>query len=160
MTLALWAGDVSIALQKPAGSLKMGDKPVFDSIVVNQSGQSLDGIVLYLSLVNLDKGKEHPVDLEDWSAQKAVHIDRLKPGASYTGKWPMRLIQSGHYGLFVTAVLPGSDSPVTSPIVHFDISPKKTVVPARIWPVALGMPALILIFMGFLWIRRRKADGL
>ena len=156
MTLVLWAQDVSLTLKKPSGVLKMGDKPTFDSQLINNGNKPLEGIVLYLSLVNLDKGKEHPVDLEDWSAQKAVHINKLKSGKIYPEQWPMRLIQSGHYGLFVTAVLPDSNIPVTSKIIHFNVAPKKTVVPSRIWPVALGMPFFILLLMAFLWIRRKK----
>jgi len=156
MTLALMAQDVSITLNKPSGTLKMGNKPIFDSQLINNGNKPLEGIVLYLSLVNLDKGKEYPVDLEDWSAQKAAHISILKPGKTYLEKWPMRLIQSGHYGLFVTAVFPDRNIPVISKIVHFNIAPKKTVVPSRIWPVALGMPLALLLLMTFLWARRKK----
>jgi len=156
LSISLFAQNVSIALQKPHGALKMGDKPIFSSQLVNQSNKPLEGVVLYLSLVNLDKGQEYPVDLEDWSAQKAEHIDTLQSGRSYQVQWSMRLIQSGHYGIFVTAVLPYSDKPATSRIIHFDITPKKTVVPERIWFVALGMPLTILGLMGFLWMRRRK----
>jgi hypothetical protein len=155
-TIVSWGQPVSITLHQPSGTMKMGDKPIFFSEIVNHGQKPLMGIVLYLSLVNLDKGKEHPVDLEDWSAQKAVHIDMLQSSETFRTTWPMRLIQSGRYDLFVTAVLPERDMPVTSKIVHFDIAPKKTIVPSRIWPVALGMPLMILLIMLFIRIKRGR----
>lgn len=154
----LSAVELDLSLEKPSVAMTMGDKPVFTSVLQNRSTQPVVGTVLYLSLVNLDKGQEHPVDLEDWSAQKAVHIDRLECNASFVSQWPMRLIQSGRYGVFVTAVLPQETQPVTSSIVHFDIQPKKTIVPSRIWPVAIGVPLLILLLMGAARYQRRRHD--
>jgi hypothetical protein len=77
------AGDgpaLRVSLQAPAGILKMGDTPHFLGAVTNLGPQPAQGLVVYLSLVSLAPGDEHPVDLEDWSAQKAVRIDRLNPG--------------------------------------------------------------------------------
>ncbi|HGZ69834.1 MAG TPA: hypothetical protein ENK74_00355 [Nitratifractor sp.] len=157
LVFALHAQNISVDFKakSPTNTLQMGDKPTFHSIVKNNSGTLLKGTVLYLSLVNLDKGKEHPVDLEDWAAQKAVHISSLPAKGEHQTDWSIRLINSGHYGLFVTAVLPGSNMPVTSAIVHFNVAAKKTVVPSRILPVAIGVPLLIIFIMIALWWRRR-----
>lgn len=158
MSFSLYAQSVSIDFKAEnlSKTLQMGDKPIFYSTITNNSKSELKGVVLYLSLVNLDKGKEHPVDLEDWAAQKAVHISSLSIKGVYQTNWTIRLINSGHYGLFVTAVLPGSNKPLTSSIVHFYVAPKKTVVPSRILPVAIGVPFIIIFVMIILWWRRRK----
>ena len=37
-------------------------------------------MIAWLSLVQVDLGKEQPVDLEDWSAHKVVTIASLAPG--------------------------------------------------------------------------------
>jgi len=144
------AGDgpaLNVTLQAPAGVLKMGDTPNFLGAVTNLSRQPAQGLVVYLSLVSLAPGDEHPVDLEDWSAQKAVRLDLLNPGASDYRHWGMRLIAAGKYGVVLTVVDPRENRPIVSDLVPFEIKPKATLIAGRVLPVALGEPLLIL----FLW---------
>jgi hypothetical protein len=148
---------IQVSVLSPNGELKMGDRPVFKGVVKNTGGQSLKGLVVYLSLVSLKPGHEHPVDLEDWSAQKAVRIDQLAPGETYRQGWPMRLIQAGRFGVALTVVDPLENRPVVSKLVPFDIQSKSTIASSRILPVALGEPLLLLISLGlFHWIRIRS----
>jgi hypothetical protein len=148
---------IQVSIQAPTGASKMGDRPVFKGVVKNTGGHSLKGLVVYLSLVSLKPGHEHPVDLEDWSAQKAVRIDQLAPGKTYRQGWPMRLIQAGRFGVTLTVVDPLENRPVVSDLVPFDIQTKPTIASSRILPVALGEPLLLLIFFGlFHWIRARS----
>ena len=47
------------------------------------ANKAIDGVIAWISLVQVDKGKEQPVDLEDWSAHKAVSAEQmLLPGAT------------------------------------------------------------------------------
>jgi hypothetical protein len=148
---------IQVSLQAPKGALKMGDKPVFKGVVKNTGRHSLKGLVVYLSLVSLKPGHEHPVDLEDWSAQKAVRIDQLAPGETHRQSWSMRLIQAGRFGVALTVVDPLENRPVVSNLVPFDIHTKPTIASSRILPVALGEPLLLLISFGlFHWIRTRS----
>lgn len=73
------AGLIFVSLKAPAGPLQMGDVPVFTGKVTNQGTKTLNSLVIYLSLVSLMPGREHPVDLEDWSAQKAIRLNHLPP---------------------------------------------------------------------------------
>jgi hypothetical protein len=149
---------IQVSLQAPKSALKMGDRPVFKGVVKNLGRHSLKGLVVYLSLVSLKPGHEHPVDLEDWSAQKAVRIDQLAPGETYRQGWPMRLIQAGRFGVALTVVDPLENRPVVSDLVPFDIHPKPTIASSRILLVAVGEPLLLLISFGlFHWIRTRSA---
>ena len=110
-----WSGDsapLRVILQPPSGSLKMGDTPSFRGMVTNPGGQPVNGLVVYLSLVSLRPGYEQPVDLEDWSAQKSLRINRLDPGATVTQNWNMRLIQAGKFGVALTVVNPRENRPV------------------------------------------------
>lgn len=145
---------VEINLERPTGTMKMGDTPVFVGTVKNIGRQPLKGLVVYLSLVSLKSGDEHPVDLEDWSAQKAVRINQLLPGETNTQKWGMRLIQSGRYGIALTVVDPQKKRPIVSDLMSFEISPKPTLSSSRILPVAIGEPLLIIIFLGVARIAR------
>ena len=148
---------IQVSIQAPKAALKMGDKPVFNGTVKNTGQHNLKGLVVYLSLVSLKPGHEHPVDLEDWSAQKTVRIDHLAPGETHRQGWPMRLIQAGRFGVTLTVVDPFENRPVVSDLVSFDIHTKPALASSRILPVALGEPLLLLISFGlFNWIRIRS----
>ncbi|HKJ30856.1 MAG TPA: hypothetical protein VKA34_03470 [Balneolales bacterium] len=148
---------IQVAIKDPAGPLKMGARPVFKGVVKNTGPRNLEGLVVYLSLVDLKPGHEHPVDLEDWSAQKAVRVDQLAPGRIHTQDWPMRLIQAGRFGVALTVVDPREKRPIVSDLVPFEIQPKPTVVSGRIFPVAIGEPLLLLALLGLIhWIRSRS----
>lgn len=138
---------VQVTLYPPQTTLKMGDVPAFEGEVKNTSEETLKGLVVYLSLVSLEKGNEHPVDLEDWSAQGAVRIERLLPGEVNRQQWPMRLISSGRFALALTVVEAGTTKPVISDLVEFNVLPKKLISSSRILPVAIGEPLLILILI-------------
>jgi hypothetical protein len=148
---------ILVVIQRPAGSLKMGDQPVFKGVVKNTGQRNLQGLVVYLSLVALKPRHEHPVDLEDWSAQNAVRVDQLAPGRIHTQDWPMRLIQAGRFGVALTVVDPHEKRPIVSDLVPFEIQPKPTVVSDRIFPIAIGEPLLLLMLLGLIhWIRSRS----
>lgn len=156
-----WAGDgpsLQVTLKPPAGILKMGDTPTFLGAVTNLGPQTIQGLVVYLSLVSLEPGNEQPVDLEDWSAQKAVRISQLPSGTTNSQKWNMRLIGAGKYGVTLTVVNPKENLPVISELIPFDIMPKPTLVAGRILPVAIGEPFLILSFLGLLGFSRWKLN--
>ena len=148
---------IQVSIQAPTGALKMGNRPVFKGVVKNTGQRNLQGLLVYLSLVDLKPGYEHPVDLEDWSAQKAVRVDQLAPGRTHRQDWPMRLIQAGRFGVTLTVVDPLENRPVVSDLVLFDIQTKPIVASSRILPVAVGEPLLLLILFGlFHWIRSRS----
>lgn len=148
---------IEVGLERPTGTMKMGDTPAFIGTVTNIGKQPLAGLVVYLSLVSLEPGNEQPVDLEDWSAQKAVRINLLSPGEINSQKWGMRLIQSGKYGIALTVVDPQEKRPIVSDLVPFDVHPKPTLASSRILPVAIGEPFLLLTLLGALGaIRTRR----
>jgi len=155
-----------VSLQAPAGALKMGDTPNFLGAVTNLGRQPAQGLVVYLSLVSLAPGHEHPVDLEDWSAQKAVRLDRLNPGATDFRNWGMRLIAAGKYGVALTVVDPREPRPIVSDLVPFEIQPKATLVAGRVLLVAIGEPLLIILLLGGIFFynsrsyHKHKKEGL
>lgn len=145
--LASASGPLGVVLERPVGTMKMGDTPSFIGTITNNGQQPLEGLVVYLSLVSLKPGNEHPVDLEDWSAQKAVRIDRLSPGKSITQTWGMRLIQAGKFAVALTVVDPQKTQPIVSDLVPFEIDPKPMIASTRILPVAIGEPLLLLALL-------------
>src|SRR5689334_12341621 len=93
-TPAAFASPVSITMQSAAGnpaSPQMGDNLSFHTVIRNDGTAPVDGLIAWISLVQVDKGKEQPVDLEDWSAHKAVTAATLGPGGTIETDWAMRL---------------------------------------------------------------------
>ena len=133
---------------------RMGDRLAFSSSIRNTGATPVEGLIAWLSLVQVDRGHEQPVDLEDWSAHKAIAVASLAPGAAVTTNWPMRLIQSGQYRVVVSAVSRAGAALTPSRFVDFTVAPKPVVESGRVLPVALGVPALLV---GGLLLRRRRS---
>ena len=151
------AADLSVDLRPSSGnpaSPEMGDHLRFHSVIRNDSTAPVDGLIAWISLVQVDKGKEQPVDLEDWSAHKAVTSKSLAPGKTIETDWPMRLIQAGHYRVVVSAVSRGGAALTASPFADFMVRQKPVVESQRVLPVAIGLP--LLIGAAMLWRRRRR----
>lgn len=141
-------------------SPQMGDHLKFETVISNTDQQAHSGIIAWLSLVQVDKGHEQPVDLEDWSAHKAITHKQLKPGEQIKTSWPMRLIQPGHYRVVVSAVRRGGMTLTPSSFVDFKVRTKPVVESVRVLPVAFGVPALLLAGFGAMaWQCRRGRSG-
>lgn len=134
-------------------SPQMGDHLAFSTVIRNDGSVPMDGVIAWIGLVQTDRGKEQPVDLEDWSAHKAVTAAGLAPGQAIQTDWPMRLIQSGHYRVVVSAASRSGTKLAASPFVDFTVRTKPVVESGRVLPVALGMP---LLLGGLLTLRRRR----
>ncbi len=157
-SLAAAAAPLSISLapavSNPA-SPQMGDNLSFHTVIRNGDTAPVEGLIAWLSLVQVDPGKEQPVDLEDWSAHKAVTTAALAPGASIETDWPMRLIQAGHYRVVVSAASRDGAALTASPFADFTVRQKPVVESRRVLPIALGIPLLIGVSM----FRRRRRHG-
>ena len=127
----------------------MGDHLQFWSTITNKGATPIKGLVAWISLVEIDPGNEQPVDLEDWSAHKAVTGANLKPGESLRSDWPVRLIKSGDYRVVVSVTDRLGHEVYTSPTVQFHVRQKPVLQARRVLPVALGIPLLLFGLMVF-----------
>jgi hypothetical protein len=160
---AAQAAGLEIALTPDPGNPaapRMGDRVAFHSVIRNTGATPIHGLTAWLGLVETTPGHEQPVDLEDWSAHKAVTAPVLAPGRATTVEWPVRLIRSGDYRVVISAAARDAAGVVTSPVVDFRVAPKPVVESRRILPVALGVPALLAIWLAGLGLRRRVKHGL
>jgi len=139
----------------------MGDHLRFWSTITNTGTTPVEGLVAWISLVEIDPGDEQPVDLEDWSAHKAVTGATLAPGQPLRTDWPMRLIKGGDYRVVVSVTDRGSSRVVTSPTLQFHVRQKAVLQTGRVLPVAVGVPLLIIGLMVFNKARqpRKNAQG-
>lgn len=127
----------------------MGDHMYFHSIISNQTGKPIEGLVGWISLVEVDKGNEQPVDLEDWSAHKAITGSTLSPIIPIETRWPMRLIKSGDYRVVISATDRTQNKVYTSDMLQFHVDSKAVISSSRILPVAIGVPLLLLALIGY-----------
>jgi hypothetical protein len=134
---------------------KMGDVIEFESNVTNNGTVSLKGLVVYISLIKVTEGQEIPMDLEDWSAQKADKIDLLNPNDSASSKWSMRLIDSGDYVVYMTVVDKNRETPIVSEVAELKIARRQQLNPNNVLPIAFGMPILIILTFLSIGIYRR-----
>jgi hypothetical protein len=74
------------------------------------------GVIAYISLVSVAGGREAPIELEDWSADKAGRIDSLLPHEACEVKRSMRLIDSGSDVEYVTVAARNSETPASSTV--------------------------------------------
>jgi hypothetical protein len=149
------AADLSVDLAPDPNnppSPRMGDNLSFHSVIRNTGATAVDGIIAWLSLVQIDPGREQPVDLEDWSAHKAVTATALTSGQTLEADWPLRLIQAGTYRIVVSVASRESGDLVASPFADFTVRERPVVESERVLPVAIGLP--LLIAAALLWRRR------
>ncbi len=125
----------------------MGDHLRFWSTITNTGTNTIEGLVAWISLVEVDAGNEQPVDLEDWSALKAVTGASLAVGQSLRTDWPMRLINGGDYRVVVSVTDRGGRQVYTSPTVQFHVQRKPLLQAGRVVPVAGAIPLLIIGLM-------------
>ncbi len=134
-------------------SPRMGDHLSFHTTIRNIGAAPVQDVVGWLNVVQTDAGQQQPVGLEDWSAQQAVAVARLDPGATIETDWPMRLIAPGHYRAVITAAAGDGGALAASPLLDFAVRTKPVVESARVLPVALGIPFLL---GGLLLVRLRR----
>jgi hypothetical protein len=154
---------LTLSLRQDAGNAAapiMGDHLRFWSTITNKGSRPLEGLVAWISLVEIDPGNEQPVDLEDWSAHKAVTGAALGPGQSLQTDWPMRLIKGGDYRVVISATDRNSRIVFTSPTIEFHVRQKAVLQPGRILPVAICLPLLLVGLLAFNEARRRHRRDL
>lgn len=122
---------------------RMGDRLVFHSMVANHRTVAAPGVVVWLTLLRLDAGHEQAMDLEDWSADKALSLDQLPSATVARRKWTLRLISPGTYRVLVSAATRDAPVPAIAASEVFTVASKSVVESARVLPVALGIPLVL-----------------
>jgi hypothetical protein len=130
-----------------------GDYVIVEGTITNIGDKPLNDLVTYLSLV--DNGTKLPVDLEDWSAEKGLHIGTIDAGQILPLSWKIHLVKAGTYLLIIISEAAGYDLPKTSGIVQFIVAPKVNLNPGEVLPAALGTPVVLICVLLLLAHRRR-----
>ena len=130
-----------------------------DGEITNSTMQPIRDVTTYLSLV--DNENNLPVDLEDWSAEKGVHMPSIASGKTMPFNFKIHFVKAGEYSLLLIATTKNSETPFVSSMVHFHVSPKINLNPGKILPVAIGMPFLLLLLLSSInFIRGRHQKSI
>jgi hypothetical protein len=125
--------------------------------ITNTSGKPVRDAVAYISLVDVTKGQQAPVDLEDWSAHRAVTVSSLGAGRSRDVGWNIRLVKGGNYVVYANAIDRGSTRASVGREVRMFVATKRNLNPGGVVPVALGVPVLAgAALFGPVLLRRRN----
>ena len=113
--------------------------------------------IAYISIV--DTKENIPVDLEDWSVEKGLHIPSIETGIALPLEWNVRLVKAGSYTVTIiyNTIEDNNSPPIVSTRIDLEVSEKHNLNPGNILPVAFGVPAVLVGLTGTLnYIRGRK----
>jgi hypothetical protein len=148
----------SLKIETPTNPLSgiAGQYVNLPATITNTSDKPVKDVVAYVTLVETTPSQQAPVDLEDWSAHRAVTIDSLAPSESQNAAWELRLIKGGEYVVYVAAIEKGSSQAAVGPVVPLSVTAQKNLNPGGVLPVALGVPILVgtALFVPVFWRRR------
>jgi len=129
-----------------------------EGIITNLShNETINGGIAYISIVDIKN--KIPIDLEDWSAEKGLYIPYIEAGQSLPLEWNVRLVKAGSYTIDLLFNKDGdfASPPIATSKVYLEVAPKLNLNPGNVLPVAFGVPALIMGFLGVVsYIRGRK----
>jgi hypothetical protein len=150
------ANSIAVSVNPPSIQANMGNKITYVGTITNNSEKAVNNLIAYISLANVTPGKESPMDLEDWSANKAIKVDSIPPHGTYVGQWPMRLIDSGSYVAYITVVDKDDNTPLSSLMSRLEIKRVLRLNPNNVLPVAIGEPVALGVVFILVAFRRRK----
>ncbi len=129
-------------------------------ITNNNPNDTTKSGIAYISIVDL-KDKV-PVDLEDWSVAKGLYIPGIKGGQALPIEWSVRLVKAGSYTIDMLFNPDGNlnTPPIISSRITMDVLPKINLNPGNVLPVAFGVPAIVIITLGYIGFRRGKKTGI
>lgn len=127
--------------------------------VTNTSNAPIKDVVAYISLVDVTRGQQAPVDLEDWSAHRAVTLPTLGAGQSKDVSWSLRLVKGGNYVVYANAIAGGSTRASVGQEVPLSVTAQKNLNPGGVLPVAIGVPIVAgAVLLGPVALRQRRLD--
>jgi hypothetical protein len=153
------AGPVSVELDQTTRSIRIGERFSFASTVRNTGDQSLSGLVAHLNVLGLDP--DIYVDPEDWSTRRTLYLDPLPAGGSTPLRWDVQAVSAGRVVLYVTVTAKegfgkDADQVVASGPLRVAVAQQRMLNAGGVLPLALAMPAIVLLLMGFAIRRQRR----
>ena len=146
---------VSVRVEPTTVSTSIGQRFRLTSTVHNDSDRPVSGLVAHLNVLGLDP--EVYVDPEDWSSQRTIYLDPVPAHAATRLDWTVQAVNPGRLVIYVAVTATqGTDAVAASNTLRLAVASQRTVEAGGILPLALAMPAAVLLLTGFVGYRRRR----
>jgi hypothetical protein len=137
-----------------------GDHETITATVTNAGPTPLHDVLVMLSLVDVTASPAVPLGLEDWTPDPtAAHATTLAPGAIVGRTWRLRMIQGGTVAAYATVVAGDGGAVRHSRPIVLTVEPTHNLTPARVLPVAFGMPLVTMGAVAAIRWRHRARSG-
>ena len=144
-----------IAVDRASVSVRLGTTFAFTS-TLSAGAVETGPLVAHLNVVSLDPSTY--VDPEDWSTHRTRYLGSVAAGASTSVRWSVKAVSSGPTVIYVTAVpADGSGTIAVGPPLHVQVAERRTLNSGGVVPLALAVPAVLLVVAGA--TRRRARAG-
>ena len=146
---------VSVRVDPTTVSTSIGQRFPLISTVRNHGDRPVSGLVAHLHVLGLDP--DVYVDPEDWSSQRTIYLDPVPAHATTRLDWTVQAVNPGRLVIYVAVTATqGTDAAAASNTLRLAVASQRTVEAGGILPLALAMPAAVLLLTGFAGYRRRR----
>ena len=144
-----------ITLDRGPVAVRLGTTFAFSS-TLSAGAVSTGPLVAHLNVVSLDPATY--VDPEDWSTHRTRYLGAVAAGDSASVRWSVKAVSSGPIAIYVTAVPADGSGPIAvGPPLHVQVAERRTLNSGGVVPLALAVPAVLLVVA--VVTRRRAAPA-
>ncbi len=149
------AAAVSVDLDQTSTSVRIGQRFSFTSTVRNDGDRPLPGVIAHLNVLSLDP--DVYVDPEDWSSRRTSYLGELPAHASARLAWTVQAVNSGRFVIYVAvSEQQGAGGVTASNALGLAVAEQRTLDAGGVLPLAVAVPATVLLLIGFAARRRRR----
>jgi hypothetical protein len=149
------APPISIDVDRTTIRTDLGQTFSIRTTIRNEGSAPATGLVAHLTVFSLRPGVF--VDPEDWTTTRVRYLPPVPAGGSTTLPWRVTAVHSGSIGIYV-GVVPssGAGRPIVAPTVRAEVATRKTVDAGGVVPIALSVPAVVVVLIVAVAIQRRR----
>jgi hypothetical protein len=145
---------VQISQDMTTESALIGSPFSFTTTVRNSGDHALRGLVAHLNVVSMDPGVY--VDPEDWSTHRTQYLTPVPAQGSVRLAWSVHAVNAGRFVVYVALATSAGDSVVAGPALHTVVHAPQQIDATGILPVAIAVPAAVLVLLVAARYRRRN----
>jgi hypothetical protein len=135
-----------------------GREEVVKAEIKNNTDKPIKNLLIYITMA--DTKKNMTVNLEDYSADKPVTVDVLKPNETKTVELPVRFVYTSNYYLYTTAVSKEYNQIISSDSIPIEIMGNTKVDKNMVMLVTYLEPILIIFGTAFIIIRKKYKNAI
>jgi hypothetical protein len=141
-----------VTLDRTGVVTRIGGSFHVGTTVENTARAPVSGLVAHLDVVSLDP--DVTVDPEDWSPERTRYLPPLAAGRRARIGWEVKAVDGGRFTAYVV-VLVGRRTTV-GPGLDVRVARHRTLDPAGVVPLAVGLPGVLGLALLSLRLRRRR----